>query len=349
MMRIQVAYNSVVSVAVFMCLVALTLAPAVTSLAQTTPPSSGGTSKVDTLEDGRISVTLKPGNPNYRRLTPEELQRLGQPATPRFVVADCIYKGKRGMWLLDSLGDTVQHVSSRPGSASWSADQVRFICVSPRLKLKILALDKPRGGIVVNLPDGLYPERPAWSPVEDLIAFAAKDKNGIRQIYLVKPNAAGTDFRQLTFFGTSVTAPAWRPDGKAITFTLLSAEMVGIYAIPVGGGEIDTLYKSDSIPLVDGVWSPNGEYLLAQNPPSGNIFRIDSDGSNLLNVTKVGQTQFPFVAPRFVDDGEFFLCASKRPGSKGPELFKVPIGGGALIGVTDPNDELYVAYAVANR
>ena len=85
------------------------------------------------------------------------------------------------------------------------------------------------------------------------------------------------------------------------------------------------------------------------NPPSGNIFRIDADGSHALNVTKIGQPKFPFVAPRFVEEGKFFLCTGKRPGSKGPEIFRIPIDGGLVQRITDPNDTFYVIYAAANR
>ncbi len=312
--------------------------------AQSLPPgygSSGGT--IDTLEDGKIVLTLRPGDALYKRVEPNKLN------IRKLIVADCFYRGKRGMWLLDSLGDTLQHISSRPGSASWSADQRRFICVSPRLQLKVLALDKPGQGVVVDLPSNMNPNRPAWSPIKDLVAFTARDKNGLSQLYLVKPDSAGSGLKQLTYSGNPITGPAWKPDGKLIIFSLIGVGMEGIYSISPEGGEIQTIYKSDTIPLVEAVWSPDSKYLLAMNPPSGNIFRIDSDGSNPVNLTKIGQPQFPFIAPRFTEEGKFFLCTGKRPGSKGPEIFRIPIDGGVVQRITDPLDKFFVIFAVANR
>lgn len=312
--------------------------------AQSLPPgygTSGGT--IDTLEDGRIVLTLRPGDNVYRKVNPGKL------IFPKLIVADCRYRGKLGMWLLDSLGDTLQQISSRAGSASWSSDQRRFVCVSPRYQLKVLALDEPGRGVVVNLPSNMNPGRPAWSPIEDLVAFIAKDKNDLTQIYLVKPDSAGSGLKQLTYSGQPIGGPTWRPDGKLITFSIIGAGLEGIYSISPEGSEIQTLYKSDSIPLVDAVWSPNSKYLLAVNPPSGNIFRINSDGSNPVNMTKMGQTQFPFIVPRFTEEGKFFLCTGKRPGSKGPEIYRVPIDGGLVQRITDPLDEIFVITAVANR
>lgn len=312
--------------------------------AQSLPPGYGATGgTIDTLEDGEIVLTLRPGDKLFKRVDPSVVK------TRKLIVADSFYRGKRGMWLLDSLGDTLQQISSRAGSASWSADQIRFIVVSPRLQLKILALDKPGQGVVVKLPANMNPSRPAWSPVEDLIAFTAKDKNGFSQLHLVKPDSAGSGLKQLTFSGNPISGPAWRPDGKLITFSQIGVGLEGIYSIPPEGGEIQTFYKSDTIPLVEAVWSPDGKYLLAMNSPSGNIFRIDADGSNPVNLTKMGQPEFPFVGPRFTEGGKFFLCTGKRPGSKGPEIFRVPIDGGMVQTITDPLDDFFIVYAAPNR
>ncbi|MFQ5608418.1 MAG: hypothetical protein ACE5GA_10755, partial [Candidatus Zixiibacteriota bacterium] len=89
----------------------------------------------------------------------------------KFYFADCITNNGDlyGMWLLDSLGDTVQHVSSRPGFASWSSDKLRMVCIDPRRRLKILDLGKPRQGLLISLPEGFNPDAPAWSPTEDRV------------------------------------------------------------------------------------------------------------------------------------------------------------------------------------
>lgn len=57
--------------------------------------------------------------------------------------------------------------------------------------------------------DDVYPETPAWSPDETLIAFLAENELKRPEIYVM--NTDGSALRQLTFDGAAKTNINWRP------------------------------------------------------------------------------------------------------------------------------------------
>ncbi|HSG99470.1 MAG TPA: hypothetical protein VLB27_05445, partial [candidate division Zixibacteria bacterium] len=152
-------------------------------------------------------------------LKPDKRMVASQGAVNRFFFADCLTRdGNSGMWLLDSLGDTIQHVSPRPGSASWASDNLRAVCVDPRFRLKVLALHAPGKSLIIQTPDYIRPETPAWAPGRELIAFQSPDSSGVRQIFLVEPTRDGTGLRKLTQDTTNCAFPSWSPDGQRVLF-----------------------------------------------------------------------------------------------------------------------------------
>ena len=271
----------------------------------------------------------------------------------KYYFADCTTNvgDLYGMWLLDSLGDTVQHVSSRPGSASWSSDELRAVCVDPRRRLKILDLGKPRQGILISLPEGFAPEAPAWSPIEDRIAFTSIDSTKRNRVYLVDANAEGSDLALVTTGDYHYARPAWWPDGLTllVSRSSLDGKQTALVNISMETGREEVVYQSDSLPLVNAVVSPDGKYIVAQNPKEGNLYRMNADGTELTNITKIGSPMTPFANANFSkSDPDWIICAAKRTPKGSIEIYRIPIQGGAFVQLTKSGDGMNFLYAAPN-
>ncbi len=248
----------------------------------------------------------------------------------RLMFADCATRSRdKGMWLLNEKGDTLQHVSSRGGHASWASDRVRAVCIDPRLSMKILDLSQPGKGIVIKTPEFLLPEMPAWSPKANVIAFASKDKLNVRQIFVVDANGEASGLKQLTHDSISSYMPSWNGDGTKIIFSRHQGDK-GLYAIPATGGPVTPFYVSDTMFMTETIWSPDGRYLVGTNRTDGNIYRLDADGTNLLNLTKIGTTKAHFGNPRFMNSGATVIFAGRNPSGRSATMFTVSINGGEL-------------------
>lgn len=303
----------------------------------------------DTTTIGGLKLqTLRPGDIISRRVDPGARQKIDPKSAPLFIFADCLSPGKAGMWLLDSLGDTLEKVSSRPGFASWAPDMMRMVCIEPRGRLKILDLDNPGGGIIIPLPKGMKPETPAWSSVGDVVAFVALDSNRVRQIYIVDADNSGGNYKQLTFGKIQSVFPSWSPDGSRILYTSATTP-TELHIISLETGESELFYASDSIPLMQTDWSPDGKYIAAVGFLDKNIYIMNADGTDLLNITKIAGPQNPFSSPKFVDHGEFILYSGIQLGSVAAELYKSPITGGVLMGVTKSGDGMTFVFGAPNR
>lgn len=307
----------------------LTFVSLISAVAQTTQAQILSQKKEKEKGNPRVQ-TIRPGDVLDYRIDPKDStknsMRVMRPNNLMF--ADCISRGRnKGMWLLDAKGDTIQHVSSRGGHASWAADRVRMVCIDPRLHLKILALDKPGKGIVIKTPEFLVPEMPSWSPKADVIAFGAKDKFEVRQIFIVDAVEEATGLQQLTHDTISSYMPTWKPDGSAIVFSRHQGKK-GLYMISAKGGAVKPFFVSDSIFLTETTWSPDGKYLVGSNRADGNIYRLNADGTNPLNLTKIGTRQQHFGNARFMDGGKTIIFAGLLMGQRNPTLFTAPIEGG---------------------
>lgn len=275
----------------------------------------------------------------------------GRVVPKKVLFADCMTAGSyNGMWVMDSTGDTLQHVSSREGSASWAPDGIRVVCIDPLNRLKVLRIDKPGESFLINLPEGQFPKQPAWSPNGDIIAYSGQDSTRKRQIYIVNADSSGSGFRQLTFDTLPTLFPAWHPDGKRLLITHSpDNENLGLYHVPIEGGPLEPVYPPDSLQLVNGVYSPDGKYIVAGARGSGNIVRVDVDGSNPINVTKFGVPTYPFNNPRFGKSSERFYCSGRKKGHGSTELYEVSIHGHYLKMLTDPADGLSWTYCAPNK
>jgi len=165
---------------------------------------------------------------------------------------------------------------------------------------------------------------PAWSPVDDVIAFVS-NRNGNDDIW--RTNSIGHSTGDLTRdSAASDKAPAWSPDGTAFAFVSDRAGDDDIYTMRSDGSDVTRLAPS-AAPDESPAWSPDGRALAFQSFRDGNweIYVVRVDGSALRRITDDSAAD---TSPSWSPDGRQIVFTSDRDRSHGPQLFVVASGGG---------------------
>jgi Tol biopolymer transport system component len=133
------------------------------------------------------------------------------------------------------------------------------------------------------------------------IAFTS-DRDGNMEIYLM--NADGSGQTRLTNNSLRDDYPTWSPDGKRIAFVTQSEVLTSINLMNSDGTNISQLTtifinsNKDYFGQFGISWSPDGVKIAFQD--STDIFTINVDGSNRINLTK---GQFVNYEPTWSPDG----------------------------------------------
>jgi Tol biopolymer transport system component len=108
------------------------------------------------------------------------------------------------------------------------------------------------------------------------IAFSVR-KSGETLLYVA--NGDGTNARVVATSLALQGAPAWTPDGQAITVAAVVDGMPRLFNVPLDGRSPAPLVQDHS---VDPVWSPDGEFVVFSGPDIGTTFEVKAvraDGS----------------------------------------------------------------------
>lgn len=124
-------------------------------------------------------------------------------------------------------------------------------------------------------------EYPAWSPVDDWIAYRACN-GGACGLWLTHADSGET--RRLTTGGGD-GQPAWSPDGKRIAYISKEDGNFEIYVVNRDGSgntRLTTTPQSDGLP----VWSPDGALIAFRSDRDGKwgIYTMRPDGTGITKV-----------------------------------------------------------------
>jgi Tol biopolymer transport system component len=131
--------------------------------------------------------------------------------------------------------------------------------------------------------------------------------------------------RQITSGGVKYFGGAWTPDGNKIVYSTDVSGSPDLWIMDHDGTNQKQL-TSEAGSNFQPVVSPDGRYIVfVSDRGTGNrhnIWRMDLDGSNPIQLTKVNFARYPAITP----DGKWVIYVSL--GSRTPTLWKLPIDGG---------------------
>ena len=132
---------------------------------------------------------------------------------------------------------------------------------------------------------------------------------------------------RLTFDEAGEQGPAWTPDGRTVTFSSARSRVSGnlgrfayLWAVPANGaGEPAFVYGSPEVSVGDGVWSPDGEWLVFRrnpSPPASTTFDLLAlrPGEDSVPTPLIVTEQFNERYPEISRDGQWLAYSSNEAG-----------------------------------
>ena len=129
---------------------------------------------------------------------------------------------------------------------------------------------------VWSAPDARIVGAPAIARDGSRVAFSSR-RNGQTSLWVA--NADGTEARSLGASLQIQGAPAWTPDGRAVTVAAVTDGVPRLVNLPLDGGPPVALASEYS---VDPTWSPDGEIVFFSGPDIGTTLEVKArkaDGS----------------------------------------------------------------------
>jgi len=139
----------------------------------------------------------------------------------------------------------------------------------------------------------------ALSPDGTQLAFTKDEQNDIHLWIQQLPRGA---VRKLTFEGSSNVAPRWTPDGRDVLFVSNRGGDADLYTKRADGSETARLLRDAEQPIIDGVLSGDGEWLV-YTEATGNISAVHL-GRDSVPVALLATPAFE-VTPQLSPDGRW--------------------------------------------
>ena len=209
------------------------------------------------------------------------------------------------IWVMDSDGGYPEQLGGKRlrGGVSWSPDGEKMVFVSgDQVNYYIWVMDSD-GSNQKKLTKG---GTPSWSPDGRKIAFVSAE---VFRSNIWVMDSDGSNKTRLTDTGTYKYAnnPSWSPDGRKIAFT--QGDSVRVMNSDGSGEKILTGGAGSC-------WSPDGEKIAFvskdADSPTYNICVVDSDGSNLKQLTT---NQTNDRSPSWSPDGQKIAFTSRETGT----------------------------------
>ena len=265
----------------------------------------------------------------------------------RFVAFTATESGRTAVFVADADGSDARRLTTGPGNSfwpTWSRDGKRLAFYNDRdgtNRIYTAGIDGGDETMLVDLGSD-HATQPAWSPVEDVVAFARFARPVARTsvgpttqkgLWVVRVD--GTGLRQLV--ASASAQPAWSPDGEELAY--VDAE--GLRVLHVASGEVRMVAATANVPR----WSPDGRRLAFGRVVDGReqLFVVNADGSGERRL--VASDAYDSL-PEWSSDGESIVFTRDADGRAGSVnctslescgaggaspsgLWVVPAGGGS--------------------
>lgn len=207
---------------------------------------------------------------------------------------------------------------SRGWNPSWSRDGTRLVysaaeCDDYSCTGSLEIVDPPTGQ-VTPLPNTGPSFDPAWSPVDDVIAFSDFDSGGL-YLYDV---ATATESKVAIEREVLVSQPSWSPDGTRLAASChAGGERMQICTLNRDGTGIRYLTSGLSADNNGPAWSPDGTRIAFTRFTSsqGTIAVINADGSELQTLTSGSSPEWSPDNSQIVFTGDRGLYTIKADGT----------------------------------
>jgi TolB protein len=164
--------------------------------------------------------------------------------------------------------------------------------------------------------DGLFKQRPMWSPDGKALTFA---RHRGATIFVYVCAADGSQERRLTQRTDPEYDAAWSPDGKRLAFSFVKTAPnqgdVEVYTIDADGQNLQPLATSPGKLTHEEwpAWSPDGKWVAFSSTRDGNqeLYLARPDGSELRRLTSDGAID---SHPAWSPDGKSIAFATGRYG-----------------------------------
>jgi TolB protein len=206
---------------------------------------------------------------------------------------------------------------------SWSPDRKRIAYVDDTYGYRIYLMNSDGTDKRPITGTGLLIDTVRWSPDGKLILFCAGSKDMKSELYTI--NTDGKNLKRLTNDDFYDIAPCWSPDGKKIAFIKITEPNGKVFVMDADGGNVRqitegpfTYYPGTPSWSPDGryilfsrsyefflikpdgsgeqklkteamgseaVWSPDGKQIAYRSMTSDELFVMNADGSNPVNIT----------------------------------------------------------------
>ena len=183
---------------------------------------------------------------------------------------------KGTLWRVPIGSEPAQPAEARPiplttgnGSSPRLGDGFLLYVSSKGTSDSIWKLQGDRATELWSLPETRVTGGPALARDGRRIAFTARRHDG--QTLLRVVNSDGTDARTLATELELHGAPAWAPDGQALTIGALVDGMPCLFSVPVDGRPPVRVVQE---PSMDPAWSPNGGFMVFSGADVGATFQV---------------------------------------------------------------------------
>ncbi len=190
--------------------------------------------------------------------------------------------------------------------------------------------------------DGASPGPGTLSPDGTMVAFSARDTDGV--VYLYLRHLSKGESVKIT--GTDdATYPFWSPDSKFIGF--FTVQDGKLRKVAVAGGPPVTLCRAEN--GKGGTWNEAGVIVFAPTAES-HIFRVPAIGGEPTAITKMTDDEDSHRHPRFLPGGDDFLYLTRDEGNQFT-VYKQSLVGGEreLVTTTESQAEYADGYLFTTK